>query len=253
VEKILPNDAFYNELASEYDAMISFDKAVESKKAHLKKLIIPEMKSAADIGCGSGLDSIALASLGLKVTAFDPSVEMVKAARANSERKNVKIDFQNYPAYNIPEKFDEKFELVVSLGNTFANIPKEKFSSSLKRCSQILKSGGQLLIQVLNYDRILNEKKRIVNITEAGDNYFIRFYDFSGEQIVFNILTFSREKPSEHKLISTKIYPHSRENFESGLKGEGFSSIQFYANLEFATFDKSESKDLVIYTVKNPK
>jgi len=251
MEKILPNEMFYNELASEYDAMISFDKAVESKKAHIKKLITAEMKSAADIGCGSGVDSIALASLGLKVTAFDPSVEMLKASKANAEKTNVEIDFQNCPADNIPREFDKKFDLVVSLGNTFANIPKEKFSASLKRCYDILKPNGQLLIQVLNYEKILNEKKRIVNITEAGDNYFIRFYDFATEHIVFNILYFSKSNPSNQRLISTKIYPHSSENFKSGLEKAGFSSIQFYSNLELIPLTKNLSTDLVIWSEKN--
>ncbi len=45
-----------------YDEMISFEKAVENKKKLLKNFIKPEMKYAADLGCGSGVDSIALAS-----------------------------------------------------------------------------------------------------------------------------------------------------------------------------------------------
>jgi len=68
MEKNLPNKIFYDQLASDYDAMISFDKAVENKKANLKNIITSEMKSAADIGCGSGVDSNALASLGLKLS-----------------------------------------------------------------------------------------------------------------------------------------------------------------------------------------
>jgi glycine/sarcosine N-methyltransferase len=251
MEKILPNNIFYDELASDYDAMISFDKAVENKKAHLKKLITPEMKSAADIGCGSGVDSIALASLALNVTAFDPSVEMLKASKANAERMNVEINFRNCTADNIPGEFDRKFDLVVSLGNTFANIPEENFYASLKMCYDILKPNGQLLIQVLNYEKILNEKKRIVNITKAGDNYFIRFYDFAIEHIVFNILYFSKSNPSNQRLISTKIYPHSIKNFESGLKEAGFRSIQFYSNMGLLPFTSNLTADLVIRSQKN--
>ena len=151
MDKMLPNNTFYDELAADYDEMISFDSAVGKKKTLLKSFVIAEMKSAADIGCGSGVDSIALASLGLKVTAFDPSTEMLKVAKANSNKMSVKIGFHNYSADNIPEDFNNQFDLVVSLGNTFANIPKEKFLASLQRCYEILRPKGQLLIQVLNY------------------------------------------------------------------------------------------------------
>ena len=238
MEKILPNEVFYDELASDYDDMISFKKAVEKKKNLLKNFVTDEMKSAADIGCGSGVDSISLSSLGLKVTAFDPSSKMLKIAKANSERMKVKIEFHNYTADNVPAGLNGQFDLVVSLGNTFANIPKESFKVSLKRCYNILKPKGQLLIQVLNYEKILNENARIVNISEAGDKYFIRFYDFATEHIVFNILSFSKSNMSDHRLISSKIHPHSSENFVSGLERAGFNSIQFYSDFQLSPYNK---------------
>ena len=251
MEKNLPNKVFYDELASDYDNMISFEKAVKNKKKLLKNFLTAEVKSAADIGCGSGVDSISLSSLGLKVTAFDPSTEMLKVAEANADRTNAKIGFHNYSADNIPNEFNNNFDLVTSLGNTFANIPKEKFLTSLQRCYEILKPKSQLLIQVLNYEKILANKQRIVNITEAADKYFIRFYDFHDEQIIFNILTFSKAKPSESKLISTEIYPYSSEFLSIELRRAGFRSANFYSNLELSPYSKEKSKDLVIRAFRN--
>jgi len=250
MEKNLPNKVFYDELASDYDAMISFDKAVENKKVHLKNLITSAMKFVADIGCGSGVDSIVLASLGLKVIAFDPSVEMLKSAEANSKRMNVEIGFHNYSADNIPTEFNNNFDLVVSLGNTFANIPKEKFLTSLQRCYEILRPKGQLLIQVLNYHKVLLEKQRIVNITEGEKGYFIRFYDFSGDELVFNVLSFVKSNPSDNKIISTKLYPHLVKDFEAELKMAGFSKFQFYSDLKLTSLDEKLSKDLLIQAYK---
>jgi len=246
----LPNKIFYDELASDYDAMISFDKAVENKKVHLKNLITSAMKFVADIGCGSGVDSIALASLGLKVTAFDPSVEMLKVAEANAKRLNVKVGFHNYSADNVPTEFNNNFDLVASLGNTFANIPKENFSASLKRCCEILKPDGQLVIQILNYHKILSEKQRIVNITESEKGYFIRFYDFTGDELVFNVLSFAKSNLSDNKLISTKLYAHLVKDFAAGLKMTGFSKFQFYSDLKLTSFDEKFSKDLLIQAYK---
>lgn len=250
MEKNLPNKVFYDELASDYDNMISFEKAVENKKAYLKNIITSEMKSAADIGCGSGVDSIALASLGLNVTSFDPSVEMLKTAKVNAEITNVEIDFHNYSADNVPTEFNNNFDLVTSLGNTFANIPKENFSASLQRCYEILRPKGQLLIQVLNYNKILLDNQRIVNITEGEKGYFIRFYDFNGDELVFNVLSFVKSNLSDNKIISTKLYPHLIKDFQAGLKMVGFSKFQFYSDLKLTSFDEKLSKDLIIQAYK---
>jgi ubiquinone/menaquinone biosynthesis C-methylase UbiE len=226
--------------------MISFDKAVEKKKTLFKNFIKPVMKYAADLGCGSGVDSIALAALGLKVTAFDPSNEMLEVAKENVERVNVKATFHNQSIDSISEDFYEQFDLAVSLGNTFANIGKEQLVKSLQRCRQILKPKGILLIQILNYEKILNKKQRIVNITEGDDKYFIRFYDFVGTEIIFNILIFNKQKPSEQKLISTKLFPYTQSDFRNGLKKAGFTSIHFFSDFNLSTYNTKQSKDLII-------
>jgi glycine/sarcosine N-methyltransferase len=248
--KLLSNNIFYDELAFNYDEMISFDKAVERKKGLFKNFITAGMTKVADLGCGSGVDSIALASLGLIVTAFDPSEEMLEVAKENAEREKVRVTFHNNSIDSISEDFDNQFDLVVSLGNTFANIEREQLLKSLQRTKEILKPQGIILIQILNYEKILSEKQRIVNITKGVDKYFIRFYDFVGDEVIFNILIFKKEKPSEHKLISTKLFPHTRDDFDAILKKLEFSEVEYFSEFELATFHKEQSKDLIIRAIK---
>jgi len=250
MEKLLPNNTFYDDLAFNYDEMISFGIAVENKKKLLKNFLNPEMKYAADLGCGSGVDSIALVSLGLKVTAFDPSVEMLEIAKKNIEKEKANVTFHNRSINSISEEFDKQFDLVISLGNTFANIGKEQLVKSLQRCKQILKPQGTLLIQILNYEKILSEMQRIVSITEGGDKYFIRFYDFISDDITFNILIFNKAKPTEHKLISTKLFPHTRDDFDAVLKKIEFSNVEYFSSFDLTIFNNEKSKDLVIKAIK---
>lgn len=209
------------------------------------------MKAVADLGCGSGADSIALSLLGLNVTAFDPSSEMIRLANENAKKENLDIYFHIRPIHSIPESFDNQFDLVVSLGNTFANIEQKYFSESIQKCFKLLKSDGQLVIQVLNYERILSEKKRIVNIREGKENYFIRFYDFHDDEIIFNILIFTKAHPKQNKLFSTNIYPFTTEDFNRELNSAGFNKTEFYADLNFTKFNKLHSQDLFIIGEKN--
>ena len=250
MKNLFPNYSFYDELAFDYDEMISFDKAIDKKKFLLENFINSDTNTAADIGCGSGVDSIALSLTGLKVVAFDPSSEMLKVAVSNSKRMNVKPDFHNSTADKIPKEFDNSFDLVLSLGNTFANISNDKLQESIQRCYDILKPDGQLLIQILNYEKILVDKNRIVNITEGKNKLFIRFYDFNDEQFVFNILTFAKNKFSDYKLSSTEIHPYILEDFKSGLRTSGFNDIKFYGDLRLAEFNVQKSKDLIVISQK---
>jgi ubiquinone/menaquinone biosynthesis C-methylase UbiE len=245
------NTEFYNQLAADYDQMISFEKAVRNKRKILAEFINPDMKFAADLGCGSGVDSIALSKLGLKVDAFDPSSEMTNTAKENAIKENLRIAVYDYPIDSIPEKFNNKFDFAVSLGNTFANIDKKKFYTSIEKCFYILKQGGTLLIQVLNYEKIMGEKQRIVNITKGDEHYFVRFYDFIDSEIIFNILIINSEKPSRYKLISTKLFPYNQNDFYAGLEKAGFTSIEFFADFKLSTFNTKQSTDLIIRATKN--
>ena len=93
MEKLITNSSFYDEIAPDYDEMISFESAVEKKKTLIKNLIDPSVKTAADIGCGTGVDSIALSLNGLNVFAFDPSEKMISIAKTNSKKMNTNVEF----------------------------------------------------------------------------------------------------------------------------------------------------------------
>jgi hypothetical protein len=114
----------------------------------------------------------------------------------------------------------------------------------------LLNDKGELYIQILNYEKILLEKKKIVSITTTEEKYFVRFYDFNENQIVFNILQFDKSKPADHQIISTKIYPYSTDDFTLTLEKAGFKSINYYSSLNFSPFDPQTSNDLIITAVK---
>jgi len=248
---MLSNKEFYDNFAEDYSKMISFDNAIEKRRSLLNNIVLPKIKYAADLGCGTGIDSAALAQLGLAVTGFDPSSEMIKQAKNNAGNTNLEIDFANHGISEIPAAFNQKFDLVISLGNTFANIEREAFHSSVKRCYNLLNEQGSIFIQVLNYKMILKEKKRIVNITESEKHFFIRFYDFIKDEIKFNILKFSKAESKENNLITTTIHPYTANDFNNSLLGAGFRSVKIYSDLNRNEFDENRSKDLFIEAVKN--
>jgi SAM-dependent methyltransferase len=231
--------------------MIPFEKAIELKKKTFKNLLKGSYTTIADIGCGTGSDSIALAEMGYNVKSFDPSAQMLEKAKLNAKNRGLDLDSHQFGASQIPDNFDGNFDIVISYGNTFANIGKKLFLQSIQKCCDLLKEQGSLFIQILNYQLILKEKKRIVNITESEEYFFIRFYDFKEDDIKFNILKFSKANPKENNLITTSVYAYSAKDFNNSLLAAGFKSVKIYSDLNRNEFDEYISKDLFIEAIKN--
>ena len=245
-----PNKDFYNSASLFYDKMIEFDSALTKRKLLLSNFADGKINIVADVGCGTGVDSISLVQLGFDVTAFDPSADMINTAIENSNRLNAQISFYNYSASEIPKTFYNKFDFVFSLGNTIANIPLNQLEKSFMRMFKMLKEDGRVLIQILNYEKILKKKERIVNITKKDGDYFIRFYDFGKSYLTFNILKFSADQTTKKELISTKIFPYKAKEIKKILKKAGFKKIEMFGGLDKKPFDAKLSNDLVLLAVK---
>lgn len=244
------NEEFYNSIAESYSDMVSLEKQIKSKISFFKQFINDKIKTAVDLGSGSGADSIALAKLGLKVTAFEPSTEMVKQAKENFNEQNVQVDIYNNKIADINKSFHNSFDLVVSLGNTFANINNEEIEQSVVKVLALLKSEGKAIIQLLNYEKILKEKERIINISESGEMQFIRFYDFIGDSVFFNILSFRKDNFQERQLITTEMFPYTKSFLEKLFNKNNFSKIEFFGDMKFNQFNEKSSKDLIIILEK---
>lgn len=244
---MLSNEKFFDAVSETYDNMISFHDSVEKKKNILEKYINAGMLNAADLGCGTGVDSIALSKLGLNVTAFDISSGMIKHAEQNAERENHKIKFINKSITEISVEHFDKYDFVVSLGNSLANLALVQLQNSIKIIKRMLTKNGKFLFQILNYIPVFKNEERIININRDENFHFVRFYDFQEGFLRFNILKYSVQNPKDYELITTKIYPHVYSDFEKILNEEGFKTINFFGGLNKTPFEKETSKDLVVY------
>ncbi|MFZ1279858.1 MAG: hypothetical protein WAR59_03410, partial [Ignavibacteriaceae bacterium] len=114
----------------------------------------------------------------------------------------------------------------------------------------LLKKDGRVLIQILNYEKILEDKERIVNITKKDIEYFIRFYDFGKNDLTFNILKFSANQTTKKELISTKIFPYIAKDLKKVFKKVGFKKIELFGGLDKKPFDAKTSSDLILFAHK---
>lgn len=136
-------------VADWYDNLIEKD-----EDSFQKNVIMPNLmrivgkvhgQSVADIACGQGYFSKALAGEGARVFGADISSELIEIARKNSPEK---IKFVACPADKVSDRLDKESMDLVIIVLALQNI--EKMPETIAECSKILKPGGRLIF-VLNH------------------------------------------------------------------------------------------------------
>lgn len=247
--ELLTADSFYDEISDFYEKMIDFEKNLELRKGAYQR-IFPIKGIGADIGCGIGLDSIALAMNGHSITAFDISSKMIEEVKQNALKYKVDIETHTHSFESVPKNYNGKFNFVVSVGNTIAHLDKKQLERAIKKIYGLLLPGGKVFLHILNYGLIKKENKRINNIANRDGKIIIRFYDFRKDDLDFNILSFPQNLPKEFQLVTTKHYPHTTSEIKSYLKEAGFNRIKFTKNFTGKKFNAGDSKDIFIEATK---
>lgn len=240
---------FYDALAPDYDLMTSFEKRFIQERPFFHMLVEKyRIQSALDAGCGTGFHSLLLAELGVNVTAVDLSPRMIASVREHAGLLGLSVRTFASSFENLPNSFCGAFDAVFSLGNSLAHSSSnEKLLKSLKSFARVLRPGGMVFLQNLNYDRILAHREKVQSVKEAGTKTFVRYYDYDDEGVVFNILTIEKTRDGiiqNHRTI--RILPLLRHDLVTALGSAGFVNIQEFGGISMNKYAEGSSKDLVL-------
>ncbi len=100
----------------------------------------------ADIGCGGGILSEALAHLGAKMTSIDPAPNNIQVARRHAERSGLDIDYRNCTAEDLASK-GERFDIVAAL-EVIEHV--EGQPAFVETLASLVKPGGLLFLATLD-------------------------------------------------------------------------------------------------------
>ncbi len=103
-----------------------------------------------DVGCGTGRHTIELSKRGYCVTGIDLSETQLSRARGKAERENLKINFVQLDARNLP--FDKEFDAAMMLcegGFPLMETDEMNFEI-LKRVTKSLRDDGKFIFTTLN-------------------------------------------------------------------------------------------------------
>ncbi|MEW5816073.1 MAG: class I SAM-dependent methyltransferase [Spirochaetota bacterium] len=103
-----------------------------------------------DVGCGTGRHAIELSKRGYNITGIDLSESQLARAKEKAKQLNLKIDFQQHDARNLP--FDGEFDAAIMLcEGAFSLMETDEMNFEiLKSAAKALKSKGKLIFTTLN-------------------------------------------------------------------------------------------------------
>lgn len=244
---------FYDRLAGDYDRMTGFDKRFVAERPFFKRLVdAHRIRRAVDAGAGTGFHSLLLSELGVQVTAVDVSPAMLEELRTNAGRRGFAVETVLSTFAGMAGGLRGKYDAVFCLGNSLAHVlTEDELRATLAGFRSLLERGGILLVQLLNYERILAGHDRIQNVKEEGGKIFVRFYDFGEASIQFNILTITRVPSGfETDLESVPLRPWVAEEIRPLLVDAGFSSNAFFGGISMGPYESRISRDLVILSAR---
>jgi SAM-dependent methyltransferase len=136
--------------------------------------------SVVDIGCGTGSLIRSLAKVYRKTAGLDPDAAMLSAARAKAHVAPVSTWFiQAGMLELVRELGNHTTDRLICFGNTLPHLKDEaEVTEFTRQAAQVLKPGGLLLLQVINYDRIIDQKLGGLPSIENDELKFDRIYGY---------------------------------------------------------------------------
>ena len=209
--------SFYSEIAEYYDFIFPFNKAhVDFVKGCIEGPY--EDKTILDVGCGTGDLAVALAGVGFQVTGIDYDREMLAEAKKKGESSVtfLQMDMNSLAAAFNPATFDA----VLCFGNTLVHLSGlPEVEVFCRAAREVLKNKGKFLLQILNYDHVLDHGIRTLPLIENDLVRFERLYrpDDRTNMIAFKTKLFVKktQKEIENEIL---LYPMRKSDLEAALR-----------------------------------
>ena len=247
----------YDRFGERYDLMVEWAGRIARESPFFEAVFRrTAARRVLDVGCATGHHAARFAELGLEVVGADPSGELLRIARERFG-STPRVSFVQAGFGDLRASVEGTFDVVTCVGNTLPHVPDDAaLRGGLADVAAVLRPGGRLVLQQLNYDRILADRQRFLGVgsRSEGDRevVFFRFYDFPAEgrgaTLTFNVATLERfgTTPWQYRVDSTELLPITSNQVAAALSAVGFEPEDTLGGFGGEPFDAARSNDLVI-------
>lgn len=232
--------SFYNKVAKYYEYIFPADLSTIT-------FLINHMKNNGkilDVSCGSGEYSIGLTQNNYDVIGVDLEEEMIKIARDKAKRLHLNVDFKLENMLSLKNSFNENtFSGIFCIGNSLVHLDNyDEIYIVLKNMYDLLKEKGSLILELANFDKVINSKVTIKN-EEQNLKLVSEFLIHEDNNLYLKNELFT---PLETLNYCIKLYPITISKLTEALNKIGFRNIYLYSNFNGSVFNKELSSTLVL-------
>jgi SAM-dependent methyltransferase len=266
---------FYDALAPMFDVMTDWDARLAAEGPFLKAILDEAgARSVLDAACGSGGHAVALAEWGYVAAGADVSPVMVDMARRKAAERGADVPFIVADLAGLAglaggRQDDDSavgvqrlapFDAVLCLGNSLPHLLSQAdLVGALRGMAAVLKPGGVLVLQNLNYDLRWQKQPRWFAAQggqlDGREVLVWRFADYeqASGQIAFHIALFTRNDGGWQVDVHTTPHrPLFRSDLLAALAEAGYDHPRALARMAWPAepFDPQSSPDLVVVANK---
>jgi len=238
-------EEYHDWQARHYDIVTKWDERLKNEIPDLMALFRKnKIQDIVDIGFGTGEHDVALSKKGFNILGIESSSLMSSVANEKiknlPERVSERLNFVNGNYIDVLSNREKKFGGAIFMGNAFSHLVPNYKKVISAVSSALLPKNSVIVLQIVNFEKIFNIKKRVFDINFARPKHkflleqaFLRFYDPpSGKNgyLTLNTAVFEHDgkKWKFRSMNSAPIVNLHKEDIGILLKKNGFKSVSFY-------------------------
>jgi glycine/sarcosine N-methyltransferase len=237
--------SLYNIIADIYDTLFP----VQVNKVHFVQSYFESRPlRILDIGCATGelASKLCLANQNIELIGLDLNVKMIELAKHRySHVPNLQFLAQDM----LDILHLEPFDIILCLGNTLPHLPNNQaVELFLNTLYGKLNAKGKLILQFLNYDKILQTKQAHFTPVESDHYIFKRTYlDIQVKQIQFQIQLFTK---ATHEVYSDSVTltPIFHNALKQTLATIGYEAVESLRNWKKEASTNDEDSRIMVAT-----
>ncbi len=241
----------------DYRRLISWSARIERERPFLLHHLPGDKKSRIlDLGCGTGEHSRFLAEQGYEVLGVDSSPSMLEKALDTAMPDN--LNFQDADLTRLNDYVGPAWNGALCLGNVIPHLNTEvALSSMLLSLRRILTDDASIVLQLLNYDRIIDTGIRYLPPTfrpgtNGEETVFLRLMTVQEDGMILFTPTSLRFRSQDDKPVEVvasrrvRVRGWRRDEILKHLDAAGFPRHEVFGGMRWEPWEALESPDLVV-------
>ena len=222
--------SFYQQIAPYYHHIFK----INAKQVDFIKFKIPDSDCRIlDVGCGIGTLSFELVKYYKNILGIDMDAEMIRVASEKQKDALKPIQFQQLGMLKLDTFINKNIvDGIICFGNTIVHLNSlDEIALFLKQSKAVLKRNGKLLLQIVNYDRIIEKNIQQLPFIENDEIIFKRDYCYRKTENKIDFNTYLTVKSTQQIIEnSIELLPLLKEELALLLMKAGFENCNYYGN-----------------------